>query len=123
MTVCMSAGHPLAGRHALKLADLDGQPVLVASPSGTPYTDLVTSTFEAAGAVVEPIESHVTGGAALLAELPREQAIAVMPTGTASPDGVVSIPVEGFTLPLFVLWPAGRPSEAIRRLRQAMSKT
>lgn len=44
-----------------------------------------------------------------------------MPTGTASPDGVISIPIEGFTLPLIMLWPAGRPSQAIQRLRQLMS--
>ena len=97
--------------------------MLVASPPGTAYTDLIMSTFAAAGALLNPIESRVTGGPALLAELRREQAIAVTPTGTALPDGVVSFPVEAFTLPLFVLWPTGQPSPAIQQLRQAMSKS
>jgi hypothetical protein len=43
-------------------------------------------------------------------------AIAVMPEGTVAPPEAVLIPFEDFALPLFVLWPAGRPSPAARRL-------
>jgi DNA-binding transcriptional LysR family regulator len=122
MTLCVPASHPLANRDALRVADIKHQRLLTPSAPTTAYSKLLISRLEKGGATVTPIEAHVTGGAALLAELDRQDAIAIMPIGTATPDGVISIPIQDFTLPLHLLWPAGRPSDAIRRLREAMSE-
>ncbi len=121
MLVCLPGDAPLAGRPGLGLADLDGQRLLTPSPAGTSYTDLLLSRFAAAGATVHPVEARVTGGGALLAELVHRDAIAVVPVGSAIPERIVAVPVASFTLPLFVLWPAGRPPSAVRLLRQAMA--
>jgi hypothetical protein len=44
-----------------------------------------------------------------------------MPAGTSPPDGVVVLAIEDrLTMPLMVLWPAGRPSPAVQALLEAM---
>jgi len=43
-----------------------------------------------------------------------------MPAGTPPRDGIAVVPVDGFALPLALLWPAGRPSAAVERLRLAL---
>lgn len=121
MVLCVPAGHRLAGRDAVTLADLDGERLLVASAPGTSYTDLLVGAVAAAGARVEPVEARVTGGAALLTELAERDAVALMPAGTPPRDGVVAIPVTGFAAPLLLLWPAGLPSAAVRRIREALA--
>ena len=122
MTVCVPASHPFANRDALRVANIKHQRLLIPSAPTTAYSELLISRLERGGATVTPIEAHVTGGAALLAELDRQDAIAIMPTGTATPDSVISLPAEDLRLPLYRLWLAGRPSEAIRRPRDAMSE-
>jgi DNA-binding transcriptional LysR family regulator len=109
MDVFVRAGHRLAGRERATLADFDGERLLTPSPPGTPYTDLLIARFADAGATVTPVEGKVTGGSVLLTELDKIDAIVPMPFGSAVPPGVVPIPVEGFTMPLRLLWPAGRP--------------
>jgi len=121
MDICVPADHPLANKKTLRLGEITGERLLTASAPGTPYTELVLTRFAEAGATVTPIEAHVTGGAALLTELHSQNAIAVMPTGTPTPPEVVSIPVEDFTLPLLILWPAGLPPAPIQQLRHAMA--
>ena len=110
MLCVVPAQHRLAARESVTAADLAGERVLVASPPGTPYTDLLLERLEG----VIPVESRVTGTGVILVEL--GDSIAIMPEGTVAPPGSVLVPLEGFTLPLFVLWPAGRPSPAARRL-------
>ena len=123
MTICVLAEHPLARRPSIRLIEVDHQRLLTPSASGSPYSELIIARLQLAGATVTPIEAHVTGGGALLAELDRPDTIAIMPTGTACPVGVVSIPVTDFALPLLVLWLAGRPPHAISRLRETMGAT
>ena len=118
--LCVPAGHPLAGRTSVALRDLDGARLLVASPRGTAYTDLLVEAVEAAGAHVEIVEARVTGGAALLTELDHQDVVALMPAGTPPRDGIAVVAVDGFALPLVLLWPAGRPSAAVERLRLAL---
>jgi hypothetical protein len=108
----VAAGHRLATRASVVAADLRGERLLVPSPPGTPYTDLLLAHFD-----VTPVESRVTGTGVILVEL--GDAVAVMPDGTAG--DCVSLPLEDFTLPLFVLWPTGRPSPAARRLTVALA--
>jgi DNA-binding transcriptional LysR family regulator len=122
MTLCVPATHPLASRDALRVADIRHQRLLIPSARTTAYSELLILRLENGGATVTPIEAHVTGGAALLAELDRQDAIAIMPTGTATPDGVISVPIHDLSLPLHLLRPAGRPSDAIRRLLDTMSE-
>jgi hypothetical protein len=44
-----------------------------------------------------------------------------MPAGTTPPEGAVVLAIEdGLTLPLLVLWPAGRPAPAVQALLEAM---
>ena len=120
MVLCVRAAHALAARPAVTLGDLDGARLLVASPPGTAYTDLLVNAIEAAGARVETVEARVTGGAAILTELAEQDVVALMPAGTWTREGIASVPVEGFAVPLVLLWPAGRPSAAVERLRLAM---
>jgi len=110
------AGHPLAERASVALRELDGARLLVASPRGTAYTDLLVEAIEASGARVETVEARVTGGAAILTELDHQDVVALMPAGTPPRDGIAVVPVDGFAL----LWPAGRPSAAVERLRLAL---
>jgi DNA-binding transcriptional LysR family regulator len=116
---CVPAGHRLAGRDAVAPADLAGERLLVPSPPGTPYTDLLLA--RAPGAV--PVEARVTGTGVILSELAAADAVYLMPAGTGVPPDVVVLPIEGaLTLPLFVLWAAGRPSPAARRLIAALAR-
>ena len=94
--------------------------LLVASPRGTAYTDLLIEAIEASGARVETVEARVTGGAAILTELDHQDVVALMPAGTPPRDGIAVVRVDGFALPLVLLWPAGRPSAAVERLRLAL---
>lgn len=121
MQVHVLADHPLATAGTAALRNFDGERLLTANPAGTPYTDLLIERFAAAGATVTPVESRVTGGAQLLTELAEVGAIAAMPAGTASPSGVGRLDVPGFTMPLLVLWPAGRPPLALRALRDQLA--
>jgi DNA-binding transcriptional LysR family regulator len=120
MVLCVPAAHPLAGRAEVTLADLDAERLLVASARGTSYTDLLVRAVEAAGAAVELVEARVTGGAAFLTPLAEENLVALMPAGTPPREGVAMVPVQGFTVPLVLLWPAGLPSAAVARLRAAL---
>jgi DNA-binding transcriptional LysR family regulator len=120
MVLCVPSARPLGRRERVALRDLDGQRLLVASPRGTAYTDLLVEALEAAGARVSVVEARVTGGAALLTELVEQDAVALMPAGTVPREGTTAIPVDGFAAPLVLLWPAGRPSAAVERLRLAL---
>lgn len=120
MQIYLLATHELSVQPRVRLADLDGERLLTASPAGTPYTELVISRFAEAGAVVTTVESHVTGGSAMLTELGSADAIAVMPAGAITPEGVVAVPVEGLEMPLFLLWPAGLPPRVVQLLRDRM---
>jgi DNA-binding transcriptional LysR family regulator len=120
-SLSVPAGHPLARAEAVDLAELDGERLLTWSPAGTPFTDLLVSRIAAAGAHVELVESRVTGGPALL-ELAGERAVTLRAVGEPAVDGVVEVPVrDDVTLPLLVLWPAGSPPAAVRRLRETMT--
>ena len=119
--VCIPAGHRLAGRDVVSAAEFDGERLLVPSPVGTPYTDMVVAGFRTAGAVVSPVQARVTGGAVLLDEVAQQHAVAVMPTGSFCPPGVVGVPVEDFSLPLRAVWLAGRVPDSLNRLRRALA--
>lgn len=115
------AGHRLAARtDPVPLAELDGERLLTWNPPGTPFTDLLLTRLAAAGATVEPVEARVTGAPA--AQLGVEDVVALVPAGTRPAEGVVELEVaDDLSLPLFVLWRAGVPSPAVRRLREAMA--
>lgn len=120
MAICVPDAHRLVGEGRVGLDRFDGERLLTASPRGTPFTELLVARFAEAGAAVEVVEGHVTGGPVFLMELESVDAIAVMPAGTVPPPGTTGLAVDDFELPLYVLWPAGLPSEAVRRLREAM---
>ena len=118
--VAVPADHPLAGAGTIGLAQLDGAALLTWSPRGTPYTDLLVERLAAAGARVEPVESRVTGGQALV-ELAAHGAVAVVPEGWPERDGTVLLEIrDDLTLPLVALWPVGPEPPAVRRLRAAL---
>jgi DNA-binding transcriptional LysR family regulator len=116
MAVYVPVGHRLEGASSARLADFDGERLLTASRAGTPYTDRLVESFRAAGATVTPVEARITGGGILLTELAEREAVAAMPVGTVAPEGVQSLSVPDFTMPLVVLWPIGRPVDAVRKL-------
>jgi len=114
------AGHRLAGRRSLALRELDGERLLVWSPAGTAYTDVLVATLAAAGARVTPVESRVTGTPSL-GELRETGAVALMPLGWPATGGTVGVPLaEAFHLPLVALWPAGPPPPPARRILVAL---
>lgn len=118
--LAVSADHRLAGERAVDLADLDGERLLTWSPPGTPYTDLLVARLRAAGARVEVVESRVTGSYALT-ELAERGAVALVPAGWPLRDGTSHVVVrDDVTLPLVLLWPAGAPPVAVRRLRAGL---
>lgn len=115
--LCVPAGHRLAERDApIDLAAADGERVLVWNRPGTAYTDLIVGRFAERGARVQPVESRVTGGSGL-EDLVAHGAIALVPEGGVSGDDVVVLETAGVTLPLLVVWAAGRPPAAVARLR------
>jgi DNA-binding transcriptional LysR family regulator len=123
VVVAVPEGHRLAGRSSVRLGDLDGERLLVRSAVGTPFTDLLLSRIAAAGARVEPVEARVTG-ATSLDELVATGGVMLRATGSAPAPGMVELPLDDdVTLPLVVLWRAGAPSAAVRRVRTAMSSS
>jgi DNA-binding transcriptional LysR family regulator len=114
-------GHRLAGAEAVRLAQLDGERLLTWSAPGTPFTDLLVDRLAAAGAQVEPVRARVVGGEQPL-DLAEDDAVAVMPAGWPSGEQNVRLPIDDeLSLPLLVLWPAGRPPPALERVRQTMT--
>lgn len=120
MQVHVHYTHPLARSGSARLTDFDGLKLVTASPAGTPYTDLLVERFAAAGATVTPVEGRVTGGDQLLADLDAPDLVAAMSAGTPSPDGVVGLQVDGLTMPLLVVWLAGRVPLAVEQLRREL---
>lgn len=115
------ARHRLAGMRAVRLAELDGERLLTWSGRGTPYTDLLVDRLAAAGAHVDPVQAQVTGGTEP-PDVDAAGAVALMPAGWPRGEGNVEVRIEDeISLPLLVLWPAGLPSAAVRRLRERMS--
>jgi hypothetical protein len=111
------AGHRLARRGAVRLADLDGERLLAWSPPGTAFTDLLLATLAAAGARVTPVEARVTGGAPL-AELAETGAVALVAVGM---PGTVAVQLaDDVGLPLVALWRPGPEPPTVRRLRGGM---
>jgi DNA-binding transcriptional LysR family regulator len=123
MSLAVPVGHALHGRASTCLRDLDGERLLVWSLAGTDYTDLVADHVRQAGADCDLVEARVTGGGVLLTQqLLEERAVALVPTGTPPPPGARCMPVRDFAAPLWLLWPAGLPPAAVRRLAQAMAR-
>lgn len=121
MVICLPAGHRLAGAETIRLAELDGERLLTASPVGTAYTDLLLERSAAAGATLTPVEARVTGGSALLTQLADVEAVALVPVETPAVVGTVVVAIEDdLRVPLLLLWPAGLPSPAVRCVRDAL---
>jgi DNA-binding transcriptional LysR family regulator len=114
------AGHRLASAATARLAELDGERLVTWSRPGTPYTDLLVTRLEAAGARVEPVQSPITGGGEP-PDLTETGAVALMPAGWPTGERNARVAIEDdVSLPLLVLWPAGLPSPAVERLRAGM---
>ena len=112
---------PARRARAVALRELDGTRLLVWSPPGTPYTDLLLARVAAGGGRVEPVESRVTGTHGL-ADLEEHGAVALVPEGWPARPGVRFVALaEELTLPLLILWAAGVPPAAVARLRAALS--
>jgi DNA-binding transcriptional LysR family regulator len=110
------AGHRLAAAEAVALGDLDGERLLTWSPAGTPFTDLLTQRVRAAGAVVEAVESSVTGGGALV-DVAALDAVALVPVGWPTTPGTRLVSLRGdVTLPLLAIREPGPPAPAVARL-------
>jgi DNA-binding transcriptional LysR family regulator len=119
--LAVPADHPLARGGPVELRELDGQRLMVWSPPGTSFTDMLLARLAAAGVHVELVESRVTG-APSLTELAALGAVAIRPEGFIPPPDVVEVPLAGdVTLPLLVLWPAGPQPAAVSRLRAGLA--
>jgi DNA-binding transcriptional LysR family regulator len=111
------AGHRLASRASARLAELDGERLLTWSAPGTPYTDLLVTRLSAAGARVEPVQSHITGGGET-PDLTETGTVALVPAGWPIGERNARVAIEDdISLPLLVLWPAGLSLPAVQRLR------
>ena len=114
------ADHRFAGMESVRLADLDGERLLTWSSPGSPYTDMLVNRLSAAGARVEPLVAPTTGSGGP-PDLTESGAVALMPQGWPTGFNNARVAVEDdVTLPLLLLWPAGLPSPAVRRLREGM---
>ena len=118
--VCLPWSHRLARQPVIRICDLDGERLVLPSPVGA-YADMLVGRLQAGGASVTPVVARVTGGPMMLAEVEEAGGVAIMPEGTSALSRLDVIPLEGFELPLRVLWSIGRPPEAIARLRRVMA--
>lgn len=119
--LALPVDHRLSADQSVALAELDGERLLTWNPPGSTYTDLLLSRIAAGGATVEPIESRVMGTQDL-SELGERDAVAVVPRGWPSTDGVVLVELrDEITLPLVALWPAGSRSLLVERIRQRIA--
>ena len=70
---------------------------------------------------MEPVQARVTG-ALTPPDLEEARAVALVPVGWPAGEKLVQVAVEDEpTLPLLVLWPAGAPTAAVRRIREGMA--
>jgi DNA-binding transcriptional LysR family regulator len=114
------AGHRLAGRGPVALAELDGERLLTWSPPGTAYTETLLAAAAAAGAGMAPVEARVTGSASLT-ELAETAAVALVPRGWGDAPGTVTVALDhDVRLPLLALWRPGPEPPSVRRLRAAL---
>jgi DNA-binding transcriptional LysR family regulator len=120
MELAVPAGHRLALRASVSLPDLDGTRLLVARPSGTPYTDWLVDRLHEADARVELRQAWVVGAAAPLHQLLEDDAVAIVPVGTVPPTGVRCLPIQAFSAPLWLLWAPGSRPAAVRRLERTL---
>lgn len=127
LALCVPQDHPLVAEAArdgsgrVALARIDGERLLSASAPGTPYTDLLLARCVEAGARVAHVEARVTGGSALPGQVAEARAVALVPVGTPPAAGTVVLGLaDAPTVPLLVVWPAGLPSAAVRRVREAL---
>jgi hypothetical protein len=61
-------------------------------------------------------------GSGSLPDLAEQRAVAIVPAGGPPREGVALISIrENLTLPVVLLWPAGAPTPAVRRVRDALS--
>ncbi|MER5945025.1 LysR family transcriptional regulator [Streptomyces sp. NPDC001904] len=87
LDVALPAGHPLAGKPGLRLADLAGEPWIFGG-SG-PWSEITTTACEAAGFVPEQAHS-AAGWTAILAMVEAGMGVALVPRmAAARRDGVV----------------------------------
>lgn len=122
VVLCVPEAHRLAAAGSASLAELEGERLLVWDRPGTPFTDLLVGRISAAGATVQPLQARLMGEGLSLAELPESGAVALMPIGWPSREGVVQVPLsDEMTLPLLLVWRMGAAPPAARRLRAAMS--
>ena len=111
--------HPL--RDEAALADLDGARLLVWSPAGTPYTELLARLCAAAGAQVELVESPITGGGELV-ELAELDAVAITPVGWPAVAGTRAVRLrDDARLPLLAARRPGPAPPAVARLVELLS--
>jgi hypothetical protein len=70
---------------------------------------------------VEPVRSRLAGGEQP-PDLTETHAVALLPAGWPTGTDNVRLTIEDeISLPLLVLWPAGRPPPALARVGQALS--
>ncbi|MBW5482251.1 LysR family transcriptional regulator [Streptomyces bambusae] len=121
------AGHPLAARPALILAELTELPLrLVERPANPPFHDLVTAMFRAAGIPRPLLGPRFTTLPETLAAIAsaREPSWTLFYEVTGLPDfpGIAVRPLAGPTLPTWLAVPEGPPAPALRRLLTALAE-
>ncbi|MBL1290874.1 LysR family transcriptional regulator [Streptomyces sp. For3] len=113
--VLMSAGHRLAGRETLRIADLAGEPLLGWVGPGAQLDD---PGLWPDGLPGTP-GPQVSDGLQMLAVVRLGQAVALaaqLPDGGRAPEGTVSLRLEdGPLVPLRLVWPKERATPGIRR--------
>jgi DNA-binding transcriptional LysR family regulator len=122
--VVVPAGHRLAGRRRLRVADLGGEALIVPERESNPGAyDAVMAVFTAARVPVDVAEESTTSlstllmvGAGLGVALVAESA-----TVHADVDGLVVVPLAGSpTIGLHAAWRAGEQEVGVRDLRLAV---
>jgi DNA-binding transcriptional LysR family regulator len=94
LLVVVPAGHPLAGRRAVELVDLEGEPLLL-PPPGTAFRAELDATAAAAGVTLRARAE--VDGVRLISSMAREgHGVAILPvTATLHIDGLARIHLRG----------------------------